>query len=182
MITALLVLSVTVIAQPAAANDQGGLDRGYGVDAFFYNVDGCIETQVFVFAAAFTSVGAQLMQRDICTDPATVLLDANTGQGQMQPDDALQVNPGLSGAELHATVTVYDAVSGTSFPLYIDLIYKATGGRNECSSDEGPLPPPEGVKSVACSAVVSGTVSDGTTNYTPLPGTAVLELHRGFAD
>jgi hypothetical protein len=173
-------LFLALLTRPVAADNQGGLDRGYGVDAFWYYVDGCIETQVFVFAAAFTSVGAQLVQRDICAEPAALLLDANTGQGQIQPDEALQVNPGLSKAELHATVTVYDSVSGTSFPLFIDLVYERVGGMGDCSSDEGPVPPPEGVKSVACSAVANGTVSDGTKNYTPIPGNAVLELHRGF--
>jgi hypothetical protein len=44
------------------------------------------------------------------------------------------------------------------------------------------VPPPEGVKDIACSAVATGTVTDGTTNYTPMPGNAVIELHRGFAD
>jgi hypothetical protein len=180
--TVLLVLSVALVARPAAASNANGLDRGWGVDAFWFYTDGCIETFVGIYGVAGTSVGAQLSQRDICSDPA-VLLDAGTGQGQTQPDDALTINPGLSKAELHATVTVFDAVSGTSFPLFIDLVYDRVGGRGDCSSTpEGPHPPPEGVKDIACSAVATGTVTDGVTNYTPIPGNAVLELHRGFAD
>lgn len=181
-ITVLLVLSFAVLARPVTAASQEGLDRGYGVDAFWNYTEGCVETQVFVFAAAFTSVGAEIVQRDICTDPPTLLLDAFTGQEQIQPDDALTVNPGLSKAELHATVTVVDSVSGASYPLYIDLVYERVGGKGDCSSTEGPVPPPEGVKDIACSAVATGTVTDGTTNYTPMPGNAVIELHRGFAD
>jgi hypothetical protein len=179
--TALLVLSIALVARPAAASNEEGLDRGYGVDGFWFYTEGCTQTFVGVFAAAFTSVGAQIEQRNICTD--TLLLDAFSGQGQIQPDDALTVNPGLSKAELHATVWVDDAVSGTSFPLFIDLVYERTGGRGDCSSNpEGPHPPPEGVLDTVCSAVVTGTVTDGTTNYTPIPGNAILELHRGFAD
>jgi hypothetical protein len=183
LVTVLFILSIAFVARPAAASNEGGLDRGYGVDGFWFYTEGCIETWVGVFAAAFTSVGAQIVQRDICADPSILLLDAFSGQGQIQPDDALTVNPGLSKAELHATVTVYDSISGNSFSLYIDLVYQRTGGRGDCSSNpEGPHPPPEGVKDIVCSAVVTGTVSDGTTNYTPIPGNAILELHRGFAD
>lgn len=179
--TVLLVLSVALVARPTTASNANGLDRGWGVDAFWFYTDGCIETFVGVFGVAGTSVGAQLSQRDICTNQ--LLLDAFTGQGQIQPDDALTVNPGLSKAELHATVTVTDSISGMSFPLYIDLVYDRVGGKGDCSSNpEGPHPPPEGVKDIVCSAVATGTVSDGSTNYTPIPGNAILELHRGFAD
>lgn len=179
--TVLLVLSVALVARPAAASNANGLDRGWGVDAFWFSTDGCIETFVGVFAVAGTSVGAQISQRDTCS--GQLLLDAFTGQGQIQPNDALTVNPGLSKAKLYATVTVTDSVSGMSFPLYIDLVYDRVGGKGDCSSNpEGPHPPPLGVKDIVCSAVATGTVSDGTTNYTPSPGNAILELHRGFAD
>lgn len=178
----LLVLSVALVARPAAASNANGLDRGWGVDAFWFTTDGCIETFVGIYGVAGTSVGAQLSQRNICSDPAALLLDANTGQGQIQPDDALTINPGLSKAELHATVTVFDAVSGTYFPLSIDLVYQRVGGKGDCSTSGSPAPPPEGMSEVICSAVATGTVTDGVTNFTPIPGDAVLELHRGFAD
>jgi hypothetical protein len=182
--TVLPVLSVALVVRPAAASNEGGLDRGWGANAYWFSTEGCIETTVRVFAVAGTWVGADLIQRDICADPAVTLLDATTGQSQEQAEDALTINPGLSKAELHAaTVTVTDAVSGSSFLLYIDLVWERVGGRGDCSSTpEGPHPPPEGVQDITCSAVVTGTVSDGPTNYTPIPGNGVLELHRGFAD
>jgi hypothetical protein len=184
LVTILFVLSAALVAQPAAASNEGGLDRGWGANAYWFYTEGCIETTVRVFAVAGTWVGADLIQRDICADPAVTLLDATTGQSQEQAEDALTINLGLSKAELHgATVTLTDRVSGSSFLLYIDLVWERIGGRGDCSSTpEGPHPPPEGVQDIACSAVVTGTVTDGTTTYTPIPGNGVLELHRGFAD
>jgi hypothetical protein len=174
-----IVLGLALLARPVAADNQGGLDRGWGVDAFWLYTEGCTQTFVGIYAVAGTSVGAQVEQRDICTD--TPLLTAFSGQGQMQAEDALTVNPGLSKAELHATVWVDDSVSGQGMTLYIDLVYKRVGGESDCSKSASPAPPPEGVSEVVCSAVATGTVTDGTTNYTPVPGNAVLELHRGFA-
>lgn len=179
-LAAILILAWTLLS-PAAAVASNGLDRGYSADAFWFYTVGCVETFVGIFPVAGTSVGGQIEQRDVCTDPATPLLLASTGQGQIVPDEDFTINPGLSKADLHTVVTMCDSLSGACFPVTIDLVYERVDGKNSCNSDPK-LPPPEGVITIFCSAEVSGVVTDGTTNFTPIPGNATFQIHRGFAD
>lgn len=175
--TALLVTASLMTATAAA---DRGLPRRYSADAFFSSTSGCVETFVGVFPVAFkdrqsgqvvgASMNMQLEQFDTCTN--TQLLQASPGIVALS-DNEFEMSEGLNKARLHVAVTVRDAVSGQDFPIAIDLRYQRVGPRSDCSeqvsSDEA---------TTFCSAVAEGTISDGTTNFTPAPLGAVFQEHR----
>jgi hypothetical protein len=181
---AVFTLIVATFSHPinASAADVSKF-KGHSVSAFFFNIDpsGCINTGGSVFVSenithnppgpgsSSADVLIDLFQFDFCTD--TPLLSASS----IAPAENLdfQVAGNLTSATVHATVPMYDNVSDSTFEVTVDLTWTSTSSLGHQSSH---------VKtnfqgchvnlknnSAFRFAEASGTVSDGTTNFTPAP-------------
>ncbi len=165
---------------PANASADTGLPRSYSADAFLTTTSGCVQTFVGIFPVAFKDLGTgqvvgaslnmQLEQFDICGNSA--LLQASPGVVSLAPGE-FEMSEGLNKASLQLNVTVHDSLSGRDFPVSIDLDYQRVGPRSDCSEDVS-----SDEVTTFCSAIAEGVVSDGTTNYTPEPLSAVFQEHR----
>lgn len=157
-------------------------------DAYFSDTSGCIVTNVSVYA--FNEVGqyppapgyslngatVSISQYDFCTD--TQLISAF---GQNFPaDQDFQVSPNLDSVTLNTTINVFDYISNTSFPVYVQTTWTSTGplGRSNAHSHDSfggcnnIFHRNYNVRPVQASA----TVSDGVTNFTPDGDTLAAEL------
>lgn len=151
------------------------------INASFSTTDptGCVTTDVFVSANSGTEhdqpgttgyavASVQIYQYDACTD--TTLRDA-TGQSDALPTGAFQVSNQIDQASLHATMLASDLVSGTSFPVTVDIGLVGTSDivRNHSNTNE--VYPGCHIinrwKGSGRDAVATATVSDGSTNLTP---------------
>jgi hypothetical protein len=159
--------------------------RGQRASAFFSSMDpsGCIVTNVFVIASeegfrnpptpGETSSWTEfaVSQFDVCTEPLTVLLDAE-GFAVLSDSD-FQVSRNLDSAVLNATVNAFDEVYRTWFEVSIHLTWAGTGplaSRNSTTHFNNPdCHINAHFNNPSRAAEASGTVSDGTTNFTPEP-------------
>jgi hypothetical protein len=157
-------------------------------DAQFTSLDftGCIQTDVVVFAGSskIKDTGSPLdvepmvnvtyAVSDICN---LVLLRSGFGStsGLVVPN--FQMDSGLVAAHASATVPVSDDQHGTTIYLYVDLDWSGFGDILNLRVKEFVDTPPFSVKMRAKGsyrgATISGSVSDGATNFTP-DGSAVL--------
>jgi len=154
---------------------------GPGAEAFFFTVDGCVETSVglhasdsfrhdppgppTIFSSVFVSVGVF----DACT-----LTTLRSGFAfAVLPPSAFQANNRLTSASLNTTVNVPDFVSNRSFALSIDLTWVGTGEVQRVSDHVLEHFPTfmlnRRLTSMSRDAVATGSVSDGTRNLTPDP-------------
>lgn len=139
--------------------------------AFFDNVVGCVETTVDLDGFTVNnSSGADIFigQFDNCTQ--TVLLQAVGSTFS----STFQVSKNLSSASLSATIPVFDAVSGNPlFNVSVSQTWTATGPLSIESSTSHFHTKGFTINSHFTgrfrNATASGTVSDGTTNFTPSP-------------
>ena len=150
--------------------------HGMAAQANFDNVspDGCIDTFVFVdgFQNTFnkqTSSGADVFigQFDLCTN--TQLL----GASGFTSNPNFQIDKKLLSASLSATISVTDFVSSSTFNVAVSVAWTSTSAiAHEISSfhfhtkaftENGHF------NADFRDANASGTVSDGTTNFTPSP-------------
>ena len=157
--------------------------RGESVSALFTSTDGCIETTVFVAAtegvsqtapapgSPVTEVALFILQYDLCTDTRLVSAEALTSV----PEADFQVSKKLEQATLDTTVTVTDFAADppASFDVFIDLTWTATGplsrqGDNVNFNDHG-CNIHNRFHGTSRTAEASGSVSNGTINYTPQP-------------
>ena len=157
--------------------------KGYSASAFFSETDpsGCIVTggSVFVFenishsppgpGSYTTDVFVDLFQQDICTD-TTLLSASNSAPAEIT---AFNVAGNLDTATVVATVPMFDYVSNTAFDLTLDLTWTGTSPLGHQSTQykvnfEGCHTHLKNTSSFRY-AEASGTVSDGTTNFTPSP-------------
>jgi hypothetical protein len=185
-ILTVFVLVVATFSQPIHASAADVFKfRDDSASAFFSDIgpSGCINTGGSVFAfedishsppgpgSSTAAVLIDLFQFDFCTD--TPLLSAS-GSAELTDSD-FQVAGNLDSATLHATVPMFDNVSGTAFDLTVDLTWTSTSSLGHQSSHIK-------VNFQGCHvnlknnsafrfAEASGTVSDGTTNFTPSPST-----------
>lgn len=188
----LVVSSAAVIVPAATASaalpnlPAGASDRGPLVNANFETIDpsGCIVTDTFVSANSgiaqshpttdeagpVSDVGVSVYKYDACTDYAS-LIDA-AGLVTTLPVGAFTVSNQLSDAHLVADVPLDDLVSGSTFTVHVDVTWTGTStiSRNHSNTND--------LYSRNChvlnrwkgsgrTADAAGTVSDGTTNYTP---------------
>lgn len=178
-----LALASLVLGQHTVANAGGGTNNGHfrdlGSTAYFYQVDpsGCVVTEVNIFASQhyFQSppgpgtegpfVSLVIFQNDVCT--GTQLFSASGATETLN----LQVDQKLNWATLDATVNVWESVTETFQDIYLDLSWTASGPavhRNNRYHFNSPschlMSRSNGVYR---SADVWGSVSDGTTNFTP---------------
>jgi hypothetical protein len=157
--------------------------RGQSATAFFSTMDpsGCIVTNVFVFAseegfrsppkpgetASWTEFAVS--RYDACTE--TVLLDAEGFAVLSDPD--FQASRKLDSAVLNTTVNAFDEVSRTWFEVSIHLNWAGTGPLTPQNStthfDSPDCHINAHFNNPLRAAEASGTVSDGTTNFTPEP-------------
>jgi hypothetical protein len=170
--------------------------RGESVSAFFTNTDGCIETSVFVAAAKGVSqnspepgspvsqVGIFISQFDSCT--STLLVSAE-GLSSV-PEADFQVSQKLEQATLNTTVTVTNFASDppASFDVFIDLAWTGIGPLSRQSNNSHFMTPPGCVinnrfHGTSRTAEASGSVSDGTMNYTPQSSVEafIMSANRG---
>jgi hypothetical protein len=185
-----VVLSSLVVAFPAHAAPAETIHfsfKGQFAEAFFTSTDpsGCIQTDAFVFAVdgkvkqdgaheVESSASVAISQFDLCT--GTVLLDA-FGSATLEPAEFV-IDKRLTSATLDTTVTVMDFVSGTTFPVDVALSWTGTGAAFRVKDHSQIKTPGFRLNSrfdgTSRNAAASGTVSHGTTNFTPEPA--------GFAD
>lgn len=183
----ILALLVVTFGQHTAASAGGGGGgsykfKGRSADAFFSSTDssGCIITDVGVFAsrgvlqsppgpgsaAAFTSVF--ISQYNACTGEQLLAADGSSVAGT-----DFQVDKKFNSATLSTTVNVFDYESNLSFDVDINLTWIATGpltrqlGNTHYDSPGCKLHTHFNDRSRPAEA--SGSVSDGTTNFTPEP-------------
>ena len=156
---------------------------GYSASAYFYATDstGCIVTggTVFVFenishspqgpGTSSEDVLIDFFQYDQCTN--TTLLSASNSAPAENVD--FHVDGDLDSATLTAIVPMFDNVTGTAFDFTVNLSWTGTSARDHQSSHYK-------VNFQGCHvnlkndssfryAEAAGTITDGTTNFTPLP-------------
>jgi hypothetical protein len=189
-ITAFAAIAALVVAQSAAGATPDRFhdaNTEHSAGAQFASTSGCVATTVDVvdnIADGTTSsndgvtryhltlpVRLEVSQRDTCTD--TQLLDAFVPCcDSVAPPPDFRVAPNLTSASLHATVPVFDNVSSDWIDMAVDLNWTAIPPLTSlpqlvgCSSPGLPLLHFRDI-GVGYGAAASGTVSDGTTNYTP---------------
>jgi len=157
-----------------AASGTTAVFRFHGLSAFasFDNVSGCIETTVFVDGSQNTVNNQRTSTADIfiglfdtCTQ--TPLLEAIGST--VNPN--FQVRKDLTSAALNTTISVTDLVSGNTFNVAVNLTWTSTSATSHELSNFH-LHTPGFTENAHFNAdfryaTASGTVSDGTTNFTP---------------
>jgi hypothetical protein len=177
-----LALALVAIALPKAAM-AGSIFHFQGrfAEAYFDSLDSanCIDTAVYVFAEVGKSQSPPgpgisgvitygfISKYDYCGQ--TQLLGASFYSAIPSSDFKLDEN--LNSAQLTTTVSVFDYISGTSFPVSLALTWTAAGPaiRNNFGFHvHAPgFTANEHDNGVTRVADATGTVSDGTTNFTP---------------
>ena len=150
-----------------AGSEAGGIyhDQGFSVDASFYSEEGTVATEVYLYAADYSSqsppgrphkgsnANIWIFQHDLST--GEVLLDAS-GWADL-PDQAFQINKKLNSASLDATIEVCSWVgpwpTPTPTPEYCDPVFPTTFTGTVTVDGE---PPPDGT-------LISAIGSDGLT-------------------
>jgi hypothetical protein len=179
------VLAMAVSASPVhAASETSHVSfQGQTANAFFSSTDpgGCVVTSVFVFAndgRTKTGPGGPLAesfalvavsQFNQCTD--TQLLSAE-GSAALAADD-FQMDSRLTAATLDSRIELFDFVSGTSFPVDISLTWTGSGDTSTEKSHNLINAPGLKINSFGSGlrrgGTATGTVTAGTTNFTPEP-------------
>lgn len=189
-----LALVLLVLALPARAAGAETLHvsfKGQTAQAEFSSTQGCVQTVVYVLASdglAKTDPGGPeaasagevyVFQEDVCTQ--TQLVDA-FGLAVLAPDE-FQIDTQFTTATLIATIEVSDFTSGISFPVHVSVSW--TGFGDTFSQDDRFHVKTPGFKvnfhldGTFRQATASGTVSDGTTNFTPEPALLTANTRLG---
>lgn len=155
--------------------------KGQGAQAYFSSTDGCVTTDVFVFAndgkfqsppgpgSPSSGTFLAISQYDWCNDE---LLLAADGFADLAAGD-FEVSRQLSSATLNATVTMYNYLTDSTFDVFVDLTWTGSGPLfRQMSNSHFQFPGckiNERFRGTFRSAVASGSVSDGWTNFAPEP-------------
>lgn len=178
----LVLLGLALPARAAGAETLHVQFQGQTAQAEFSTTQGCVQTLVYVLATdgrfktdpgspqAASGGEVYLSQFDVCTQ--TQLVDA-FGFAVLAPDE-YRIDEQFTTATLTATVEVSDVASGASFPVHVGVRW--TGFGDTFSRDERyRRQEAPGVwvnfhqDGTFRQATASGSVSDGTTNFTPEP-------------
>src|SRR6266542_499411 len=152
---ALVLMALALPARAAGAETLHVKFQGQTAQAEFSSTNGCVQTVVYI------------SQEDVCTQ--TQLVDA-FGFAVLAPDE-FQIDEQFTAATLTATIEVSDFTSGTAFPVHVSVSWTGFGdtfSQDDCFHLKTP-----GFKvnfhldGTFRQAAASGTVSDGTTNFTP---------------
>jgi hypothetical protein len=188
-------LVLALLAAPATAGasaSQVFKSTGDDVTVVFSNTDptGCVVTTAVVNAGAGTvhispgppdstqGVGVAITEFNVCTGVSLV------NAGGATTDLTFTMAKDLSSALVVATVVVDDVNAGTSYPVSVNLTWTATGDAVHDSINSTVVIPGGTVQHTSFNGEfrpgsASGTVSDGTTNFTPVPSTsAELQTSR----
>ncbi len=168
----ILVLSLVAFVPQTAASAEVIQAEGQEAWAYFSSIDasGCIKTIVEIDTAETLLISLELSQYDMCTGQP--LLGAY-GRKSLSPSE-IKFFGNLDSARLTTTVQVTDYVQGLSFDVFIDLTWIGTGDILAYHAHDHNQPSPgcnvnvQGREKYR-EAQASGTVSDGTTNFTPEP-------------
>ena len=168
--------------------------NGMGADAYFSNIDGCISTDTFVQGLDYqykkpasepqSYVYLTVSQYNTCTGESIMYVEAFG----FISESGFQVSEKQETATLTATVTGYDWVSQSSVELYVDLTWTAEGSVTRMKTSNHYKFPGchinEKFTQLTRTAVASGSVSDGQTNFTPEPSwsASVWEFKSGSVD
>ena len=150
------------------------------VDAYFRDISSksCIKTEVFVYAHsgnhdAAPEASIKISRVDECRDnsDAEILMDAS-GTVQLAKN-SLVVDSQVRSAHLSTTVPVYDSVTEKDIQLRLNLTWTGTSDLKQSRSDffyQAPgvlVKTGRNVDSFSRMAKASGSLSDGSINYTP---------------
>lgn len=193
LLISLMFAFATFIPNSSASAIEIFKFRGDSVSAFFTNTDGCIETSVFVAAtqgvlqrppgSLVTEVAILIFQFDLCTDTRLVSAEALASV----PEADFQVSKKLEQATLNTTVTVTDFAADpqASFDVFIDLTWTATGSLSRQNNNSNFSNPGcnihNRIHGTSRTAEASGSVSNGTINYTPQPSVdaSIMSANNG---
>jgi hypothetical protein len=171
LLAALVFLSVTFRPQIGAAADANRF-QGHNADAYFFTTDAsdCIQTSVIIETGEDVLLSIQLIRYNICQNET--LLEA-FGRKELTKSE-LNYHGNLDAATLHTTVTLFDYVTNSTLDVTIDLTWTGTGEIHKTSFHSHGSPSPSChsnllIQEAYRSASVVGTISDGTTNFTPEP-------------
>jgi hypothetical protein len=195
---ALVLMALALPARAAGAETLHVSFDGLTADASFDSLDpsGCIGTFAQVLAddghfrtgtgplekAATATIA--FSQFDDCTQ---TLLVAAEGFAVLAPGE-FQIDDKLTAATLTATIEVFDAVSGASFPVDVNLSWTGVGDpvitKDRFHQTFPGFKVLKRFDATARPASASGTVSDGTTNFTPEPASfaQLASVRRGELD
>ena len=185
MLAVALLLSMLVTTLPAhaaGAETRHFSLKGQFAAAVFHTVDssGCIETFVTVIAQdsrikqasppdATLRATVELFQFDSCS--GRLLLSA-FGLTTLTPDQ-FHIDKQLNAATVNATVEVTDFLSSTIFLVDVSVNWTGSGDivrvKDHIHFQEPGFKLNAHFKGTSRNATAFGTVSDGTTNFTPQP-------------
>lgn len=190
-ILGLLAMTLLAPALAATAETLHFSSSGRFAEASFHSTDasGCIETIVSITAVdrrvkddgapsqLESGAIATVIQRDVCS--GTQLTFA-VGTAELAAE-AFQIDQ-LDSATLNTSITVQDFVSGSSFAVGVSLSWQATADparvRDHFLIQEPGLTVNSRTDGTGRAGTVAGTVTDGTTNFTPEPGVGLLGVAK----
>jgi hypothetical protein len=177
-----LVLAPTAVADAASSKVSVVNQRGPLVNASFTSFDasGCIETDTFVTAnlpayqqlpgqpVTTLAAGVSIFEYDSCTD--STILQASGDTVALSLAD-LQVSKQLDWATLSARLTLTNIDTNATFDVDVNVAWSGTSTihRDDVNSNDfygGGCHVLNRWKGSGRTAVASGSVSDGVTNYT----------------
>jgi hypothetical protein len=177
-----LALALATFSQYSSASAGDNFKfSGNFADAGFSTADGCVVTNVGVFAnkgkfqsppgpgssGAFADM--YIDQYDSCTGAQYILAFGGTPLS----NDAFQIDRGLNSAVLNATILVFDNVSGTEISVSVNLEWVGIGALNKGTFHSHSKSPGcvinERFSGSSRFAEATGSVSDGVTNFTLNP-------------
>jgi hypothetical protein len=145
--------------------------EGHDAWATFYSIDatGCIKTLVNIDIGEKMIYSIMVSQYDLCLGQG--LLDAY-GYKLLSKSEVKIEN--LNSAKLTTTVHVHDDYRNIAFDVFIDLTWIGTGDILAYHNHHHDQPWPHCImngheREKHRDAQASGTISDGTTNFTPEP-------------
>jgi hypothetical protein len=180
---AALAVFAALASTASGADTQAGSSHGTGVSAWFSATDGCLETQAYASGLQGVNGGTQVLDNgvvafasatilryDLCA--GGTLVEVSTGSVSLGRHD-LRVDHQLTWAQLQTTVDVTDELTGSSYPLAVDLVWSGTGTPEESSFHDVFFTPGWPFSGALCRNVGSvtqvfgeaaGTIKRGTTN------------------
>ena len=181
---AAIILVLATFGQTSAASAADVYkNNGTGANAYFSSLDetGCVITDVYVDTLDYgfknppgpaekaSYVYMTISKYDVCTGESLLYAEGFTSLGESE----LQVSSKQDRATLTATVNVYDWASDSSFDVWVDLTWTGSGPLSRQKTHNQYKVPGchivERFTSMSREAQASGTVSDGSTNFTPEP-------------
>jgi hypothetical protein len=191
-VVAVLAMLLVSVSQPIAALAAESTQySGMGANAYFSDIDGCINIDTFVQGLDFqykkpsaepqSYVYLTVSQYNSCTGESIMYVEAF---GWVSESD-FQVSQKQNTATLTTSGTGYDWVSQSNVELYVDLAWTAEGPVTRTKTNEDYKFPGchihEKYTQLTYTGVAYGSVSDGGMNFLPEPAwsASVWEFKNG---